>query len=85
MGKYKLKIKKTAQKEISSLPKKELKLVLKAIEELSHNPRAPNCKKLSGNERYRKRVGKYRILYEIHNDVLIIFIIKVAHRKEAYK
>jgi len=85
MEKYKLKIKKSAQKEISSLPKKDLKLVINGIEELAKNPRGANCKKLSGDEKFRKRVGKYRILYEIHDDILTIFIVKMAHRKEAYR
>ena len=85
MEKYKLKIKKSAQKEIASLPKKDLKLILKGIDDLSLNPRGSNCKKLCGEEKYRKRVGKYRILYQIHDDVLLIFVVKVAHRKEVYR
>lgn len=85
MEKYKLKLKKSAQKELASLPKKDLKLVLKAIEELAENPRGLNSKKLSGDEKYRRRVGKYRVLYEIHDDILIIFVVKVAHRKDVYQ
>ena len=85
MAKYSIQIKKTAQKEISTLPKKDLKVTLKAIEELLENPSWPHCKKLSGEEKYRKRVGRYRILYGNEQKKLIIIVVKVAHRKDVYR
>ena len=85
MEKYKVKIKKSAQKDILSFPKKEIKKILSAIEDLAINPRGANCKKLSGEEKYRKRVGNYRILYQIEDDVLVVNVVKVAHRKEVYR
>ena len=65
MGKYKIEIKKSAVKEISKLPKTELKKVLRKLELLSENPRPFGAIKLSAEEKYRLRVGKYRILYQI--------------------
>ncbi len=85
MAKYNLRVKKSAQKEISSLPKTEVKKILEAIMQLQEDPFGPNCKKLSGDDKYRKRVGRYRILYQIINDELVIFIVKGAHRKNVYK
>ncbi len=85
MAKYRIKIKKSALKEIKSLPVKALKAVLKRIDSLINNPRPLDCKKLCAQEKYRIRVGDYRILYSIENDVLTVYIVKVGHRKNVYK
>ena len=85
MGKYRIEIKKSAVKEIHKLPSREIKKVLIKIESLSENPRAEDCIKLSGEEKYRVRCGDYRILYLIKDDVLIVYIVKVGHRKDVYK
>ena len=85
MVKYKLEFKKSASKELKSLPKKEIKRILQSIDQLIENPRPINSKKLSASEKYRLRVGDYRVLYEIQDGILIIYIIRIAHRKEVYK
>ncbi|MEI6832324.1 MAG: type II toxin-antitoxin system RelE/ParE family toxin [Candidatus Omnitrophota bacterium] len=85
MGKYKVEIKKSAVKEIEHLPRKDMKAVLGRIEALSENPRPHDCKKLSGQEKYRIRCGNYRILYSIEDDILIVLIVKVGHRKDVYR
>ena len=55
------------------------------IDELAHNPRPQGVKKLSGAESlYRIRVGDYRIIYEIQDKALVVLVVKVAHRREAY-
>lgn len=85
MANYNIEIKKSAAKEISKLPKQELKRVVEKIKLLAENPRPDGCKKLSGDEKYRLRVGNYRVLYRIEDDLLIIYVVKVGHRKEIYK
>ena len=85
MEKYKIEIKRSAQKEIQSLPKKDAQRIISRIQSLADDPRGPDSKKLSAQERYRVRVGQYRILYEIHDLVLLIIIVRVAHRKEVYR
>lgn len=82
---YKIEIKKSAQKEIKNLPNKELKKVVDKINSLAHEPRPAGCKKLSGEEKYRIRVGSYRVLYSIEDDVLVIYVVKVGHRKDVYE
>lgn len=55
------------------------------IDGLAHNPRPYGVKKLSGAESlYRVRVGDYRIIYEIQDKTLVVLVVKVAHRREAY-
>jgi mRNA interferase RelE/StbE len=61
--------------------------ILKRIEALNDDPKPKGAIKLTNQERYRIRQGVYRILYEIKDlelIVLIVLIVKVAHRKEAY-
>jgi mRNA interferase RelE/StbE len=85
MAKYNLSFKKSAAKDFRSIPKADVKKILKRIEFLSENPRADGCIKLSGRELYRARQGLYRIVYEIRDNELIVSVIKVAHRSSVYK
>lgn len=82
MEKYKIEIKESAVKELNSIPKKDLKKIVQKIRSLSDNPRPNGCVKLSGRERYRIRQGDYRILYSIENEILVVYVIKIGHRKE---
>jgi mRNA interferase RelE/StbE len=85
MANYRIKIKKSAQKEIKNLPQQDLKRVITKIQQLAQNPRMLDSKKLTSQEQYRVRVGQYRILYEIHDEVLLVVVVRVANRKEAYR
>ncbi len=85
MAKYKIEFKRSASKELNSLPNSEIKKILSSIDQLIENPRPINSKKLSASERYRLRVGDYRILFEIKDQILIGYIIKIAHRKDVYR
>lgn len=85
MVNYKIEIKKSAAKEIESLPSVILKRVITHIQDLVNDPRPIGCKKLSGDEKYRIRVGNYRILYEIEDEIVTVYVIKVAHRKDIYR
>ena len=85
MGKYRIELKKSVLKDFDSIPKKDLQRILVAIESLADDPRPSQSKKLSGLEQYRLRQGNYRILYSIKDDLLIVFVVAVGHRKEIYR
>jgi len=85
MAKYRIEIKKSAVKEIKQLPAPDLKRVLIRIEELAEQPRPNDCQKLSHQEKYRVRVGDYRILYTIEDGVLLVLVVKIGHRKDVYR
>ncbi len=85
MEKYKIEIKKSAVKEIENLARKDIRAVLDKIAAFANNPRPAGVKKLSGQEKYRIRCGDYRILYSIEDDVLIVYVVKVGHRKDVYR
>jgi mRNA interferase RelE/StbE len=85
MGKYKLVFKKSVAKDLRDLPNKDVACILKCFETLSEDPRAPGCEKLSGQEKYRVRRGVYRIIYEIKDVLLMVFVVKVGHRRDVYR
>lgn len=85
MATYKIFFKKSVWKDLKVIPGKDLKKILKAIESLGDNPRQPGCKKLSGQEKYRFRQGRYRIIYSIQDEELTVWVVKVGHRKNVYR
>jgi mRNA interferase RelE/StbE len=85
MAKYRITIKKSAAKELESLPKKDLRRIIKHIRALVDNPRPHGSKKLSRKEQYRFRQGDYRIVYSIEDKDSLIDIFKIGHRREIYR
>lgn len=85
MAQYRVIVRKSVSKDLNRTPKKDVQRILKAIQALSQNPRPPQSKKLSGEEKYRLRCGVYRILYEIQDKKLIVCIVKAGHRKNVYR
>ena len=85
MEKYKILIKKSVEKDLQKILKKDVTKILKIIEALADNPYPANVKKLSYQEKYRIRFRQYRILYKIENEILTIYIVKIAHRKNVYR
>ena len=85
MGEYKVYFKKSVEKELTTIPKKDLKNILQRIAMLAQNPRPAGYEKLTGQERYRIREGRYRIVYSIQDEVLTVWIVKVGHRKDVYR
>lgn len=86
MASYSLRIKKSARKELESIPTKaDRRRVVARIQALADNPRPPGAQKLSGQERYRVRQGRYRILYTIEDTVLIVQVVRIGDRKDVYR
>ena len=86
MAKYKLRIKKSAAKELEAISRKaDRRRIVSRIETLAENPRPDGCKKLSGSERYRIRQGSYRIVYAIEDKQLVVYVVKIADRKSVYR
>jgi len=86
MNYYKVQLKRSAEKSLFKLPKVAIARLVQLLLKLESNPRPDGCKKLTGtNNSYRIRSGDYRIVYSIFDDVLIVDIIKIGHRKEIYR
>ena len=82
MESYRIVIKKSAAKEIE---KKDRIRIIEKIRSLAHDPHPVGSKKLSGQEKYRIRQGSYRILYQVINEEIVIYVVKVGHRKDIYQ
>ena len=85
MEPYKIVFKKSVAKDLKKIPKKDVSKILKVIRSLADNPRPPQVKKLSGQDRYRMRQGNYRILYSIEDTQLVITVVKVGDRRDVYR
>ena len=85
MAAYKIFFRKSVDKDFSAIPKQDLRKVLRRIEMLSKDPRPSGCEKLAGQERFRVRQGRYRIVYSIQDKDLTVWIVKVGHRKDIYR
>jgi mRNA interferase RelE/StbE len=84
MAVYSVFFKRSVEKDVQAIPQKELKRILQRIQLLREDPRPSGCEKLTGQERYRLRQGRYRIVYSIQDDQLTVWIVKVGHRKDVY-
>ena len=81
---YEVLIEKNAQRQLEKIPEPDYSRVKKAILDLADNPRPHGCKKLKGRDGYRIRQGDYRIIYEIHDNVLTVLVLAAGHRKDIY-
>lgn len=86
MEKYKVEVARSAEKVLFQLPKEAVLKITAAIQQLAVEPRPASCRKLSGqHDTYRIRVGVYRIIYEVHDDVIVVKVLKIGHRKDVYR
>lgn len=82
---YRVQIARRAAKAVTGLDKPIRRRVLAAIDALSGDPWPVGCRKLAGQEAWRIRVGDYRIIYEIHDQVLLVIVVDIGHRREIYR
>jgi mRNA interferase RelE/StbE len=85
MAKYRILIRKSVYKDLDRIPKKDVKRIISAIGKLQNDPRPSQSRKLSGDDKYRLRCGSYRVIYEIKDDELVVFVVKARHRKDVYR
>jgi len=83
---YRIEVTPRARKDLKALSMRERQRVAQEIDALMENPRPQSCKKLKGREDfYRIRVGDYRVVYRIEDEVLLILIVRIGDRKEIYE
>ena len=86
MPDYRIEFTPAAARGLESLPRKDLVRIAAKIEALTSDPRPPGCVKLKGSEDINRiRVGDYRVLYQVKDHILLVLVVKVAHRRDAYK
>jgi mRNA interferase RelE/StbE len=83
---YRVELRPAALRDLRKLEFAVRRRIGAAIDELAQTPRPVGVEKLQGQEnRYRVRVGEYRILYEIEDRALLILVVRVGHRREVYR
>lgn len=86
MGRYRIVFKPSAQRAFFALPKDVQKRIDKRLLSLQDNPRPAGIKALTGEPGvYRLRIGDYRVLYEIHDDQVLVLVLRIGHRREIYR
>jgi mRNA interferase RelE/StbE len=82
---YRVDLKPSAAKALRSLEVAAAARIRGAIALLAHDPRPPGARRLAGRPGYRVGVGDYRILYVIEDEVLLIVVVALGHRKAVYR
>jgi mRNA interferase RelE/StbE len=83
---YRVLLERTAEKDLGRLSSLVHDRVIAAIQTLATNPRPPNCCKLSGGKNdWRIRVGDYRVICEVADEIRIIRVNRIRHRGEVYR
>lgn len=85
MALYKIFFKASVEKDLRSIPKKDLQKIILKIGSLAENPRPEGSEKLTGLARYRIRQGRYRVVYSIQDNILTVWVVKVGQRKDIYR
>lgn len=85
MGSYEVRFRVSVRKDLRRIPAPDVARIMERIASLADDPRPPGAEKLSTRERYRVRQGDYRIVYEIEDRLVTVWVVKVAHRREVYR
>lgn len=84
MSEYRIELRPAAARALRKLDPPIRRRVQGAIALLAHDPRPPAARALKGRPGLRVRVGDYRIIYTVHDDVLLIVVVTLGHRREIY-
>jgi mRNA interferase RelE/StbE len=85
MASYRILLKRSVLKDLEPLPAQDRARIVERIGALADDPRPRGCEKLSALERYRVRVGDYRIIYAIEDAELVVWVVRVGHRRDVYR
>ncbi len=76
----------SARVELLALDRAIQSRVLRSLGGLAANPRAAaNVKAMKGSDSYRLRVGDWRVIYTLHDGAMVVLVLLIAHRREAYR
>jgi mRNA interferase RelE/StbE len=83
---YKVDLSNRAKRDLAALSVDLQTRIVKALRTLEVNPHPSGVEKLKGQDNaYRLRVGDYRILYEVHDQILLVLVVKIGHRRDVYR
>jgi mRNA interferase RelE/StbE len=85
VSKYRIEVRPAAVKALRRIDPQDRGRVHGAIALLGEDPRPPGARALQGRDGYRVRVSNYRIIYTIRNDILVVVVVTVGHRRDVYE
>lgn len=85
MAAYRVSVQESAKRDLRRLSAPVLRRALARLAAIAEEPRGPATEKLTATDAYRVRVGDYRILYEIDDAARTVVIVRVRHRRDAYR
>ena len=85
MSKFWIELRPAAVKALRRIDPQDRGRVQGAIALLGEDPRPPAARALQGRDGYQVRVGNYRIIYTIRNDILVVVVVTVGHRRDVYE
>ncbi len=85
MAAYSIFFRKSVRRDLARIPKRDVQRIMDRIAALADDPRPRGCEKLSGRDQYRLRQGRYRIVYSIQDEQLVVCVVKVAQRGNVYR
>lgn len=84
MSKYRIELRPAAVKALRQIDPHDRPRIQGAIALLGEDPRPPGARALQGRDGLRVRVGNYRIVYTVHDDVLVVVVVTLGHRRDVY-
>jgi mRNA interferase RelE/StbE len=86
MASYRIEFRRSVERDLRRIERDRIPGILAAMEALKEDPRPNGVKKLRGTQAtWRLRVGDYRIIYEIEDDLLRVLVVRIAHRRDVYR
>lgn len=82
---YRVELRPAAVRALRQVDHQDRDRIRGAIALLGEDPRPPGAKALQGRAGLRVRVGNYRIIYTIHDDILVVVVIALGHRRDVYE
>ncbi len=83
---YRIELKPSVERDLAALEKRDRLRVARKIDALAEDPRPAGVEKLGGeDDLWRVRAGNYRIIYAIRDDVLLVLVVRVGHRRDVYR
>ena len=86
MDEYRVYLERAAERDLKRLSSEDFDRIISNIRALAENPRPAGCRKIVGSKNdWRIRVGEYRIIYEVDDEKKAVMVMRVRHRREAYR
>jgi mRNA interferase RelE/StbE len=82
---YQVVIEKLAQKQLAKISAPHYQKIVEALKNLAVNPRPHGYKKMKSRSGFRVRIGEYRIIYNIKDDILTVYVLIIGHRRDVYE